>query len=58
MNESNEKSLVEQFYDALASKMGVSIPWTHLNSMEQHEFITGINCIIGVMHGLKQSQGK
>lgn len=44
-------SEVEQFYCAIAAKMGCTLSWNELNFMEQQQFIGGINMILSVVTG-------
>lgn len=45
----NEKSEVEQFFEAIAAKMNSQRKWRELNFMEQQEFCTAINIILQVV---------
>lgn len=42
-------SEVEKFYYAIAAKLGVTRKWEELHPAEQHQFVNGINMIMGVM---------
>lgn len=44
-------SEVEQFYYAIATKMGCTLTWNELNFMEQQQFVAGINMILSVVTG-------
>ena len=43
-------SETEIFYQAIATKFGVQRKWGDLHPVEQMQFISGINSILGVMH--------
>jgi len=40
---------VERFYESARKHFPNSVPWSHLNPMQQMQLIQGINLIIGVM---------
>lgn len=43
-------SETEIFYQAIADKFGVQRKWSDLHPVEQMQFISAINMILGVVH--------
>lgn len=48
----NEKSDVEQFWDAVSVKFNDNRKWSELNLQQQSVFIDGINRVLVVLHRL------
>jgi hypothetical protein len=46
----NDKSEVEQYWEAVASKWGDARNWNELNSQQQQVVIQSINALLAVLH--------